>query len=192
MDSSTESSIKRGLQVRFLSAFNNDRDILNMSPFSLHLDVKTYYSNEELQKTEVIGITGVGIAIVTNESNKPQVYVFSKNGRTCIVPLDKNSPIPIISPLLNASQEGNAEVVRQLLERGTEVNAVRTDGATPLFLASQNGHTEIVGLLLGAKADVNIANRNDATPLLMASGNGHTEVVKLLLKATADVNASVK
>ena len=61
-----------------------------------------------------------------------------------------------VTPLLMASQNGHAEVVKLLLAAKADVNAAMTNGVTPLFIASEKGHTEIVKLLLAARADVNI------------------------------------
>jgi hypothetical protein len=90
--------------------------------------------------------------------------------------------------LYTASENGNVELVKKLLEQGDDVNKVNNNGETPLYIASRNGHIEVVKILLAAGADINKANNNGATPLLIASQNGHIEVVKVLLKAGADIN----
>jgi len=46
--------------------------------------------------------------------------------------------------LMGASQEGHLKVVRQLCERGANVNAATTNGYTALIWASLKGHLEIV------------------------------------------------
>lgn len=83
-----------------------------------------------------------------------------------------------------ASQNGNAEVVRMLLEEEqTNVEQVTVNGDTALFLASGNGHVEVVKLLLAANADVNRICPNNFTgytPLTTAVYFKHDEVVKLL------------
>jgi len=85
--------------------------------------------------------------------------------------------------LVEASEEGDAEVVRVLLAApGIDVNRADRYGNTPLIWASYRGHPDVVRLLLGAQGiDVNRADKRGNTPLYWASYNGHLGVVKLLL-----------
>jgi ankyrin repeat protein len=70
-----------------------------------------------------------------------------------------------------ASQNGHFEVVKLLLNRGTDVDVQRTtEGAPPLFIAVQNSRTELVKLLLKKGAHVNTkvtVNQVGWTPLRM-------------------------
>ena len=52
-----------------------------------------------------------------------------------------------------ASQEGNLDVVRELLARGAVVDAAFDTGATPLIQACWKGHPEVVRALLAAGAN---------------------------------------
>lgn len=77
------------------------------------------------------------------------------------------------------------EIVRMLIERGSDVNAKTTFGGTALMEASFNGHTEIVKVLLKHRADVNAKNNDGQTALMFAKSKGHTEVERLLQQAGA-------
>jgi hypothetical protein len=93
------------------------------------------------------------------------------------------------SALMMASQKGDAEVVKLLLDAKADVNVkAKKNGITPLFIASVNGYTEIVKLLLAAKADVKAKATKagkEYTPLSIAKEKGYTEIIKLLEKAGA-------
>jgi ankyrin repeat protein len=55
--------------------------------------------------------------------------------------------------LICAAQNGHADCVRMLLDRGTALDARNQDGFTALIRAAQNGHADCVWLLLDAGAD---------------------------------------
>jgi ankyrin repeat protein len=82
-----------------------------------------------------------------------------------------------------------AEVVKLLLDKGADVNIIKTDeGTTALMAASSGGYAEVVKLLLDKGANVNIKTKEGITALMEASSGGYAEVVKLLLDKGADVN----
>jgi ankyrin repeat protein len=87
------------------------------------------------------------------------------------------------SPLMLASLKGLTEVVRQLVEKGADVNK---PGWAPLHYAATNGHLEIMNLLLENHAYIDASSPNGSTPLMMAALYGSPSAVKLLLEAGAD------
>ena len=98
------------------------------------------------------------------------------------------------APLIVASIEGHADVVRLLLDAKADVNARAINGTTALIMASQAGHTDVVRLLLDAKADINAKSISGTTALTVASQNGHPDVAETLKSAgaTGDVGAPME
>ena len=99
------------------------------------------------------------------------------------------------TPLHRASQSGDVDKVRELLEGGKyDVNCVDEYGWTPLHLAACRGHMDVVRLLITEfKADVNVHNNNGVTPLHEAASRGHLDVVRVLISEfKADVNIHSK
>jgi hypothetical protein len=89
--------------------------------------------------------------------------------------------------LTKAAKKGQTDIVKTLLEQGTDVNAKDCKGHTALIKAVRWGHTETVKALLAKGADVNIIG--GYTALMWAAGYGHTDIVQALLEQGADVNA---
>ena len=94
--------------------------------------------------------------------------------------------------LRRAVQEGDAEFVKLLLDKGTDVNTKDEIGETPLLMASQFGHSGVVGALLDNGADANLKNKSGYTALHYAAISGNYHVGKLLTDRGADINARDK
>lgn len=97
-----------------------------------------------------------------------------------------------VSPLFMAAHNGNAEIVKLLLNSKADVNTTReSDGITALLVASFIGNVDIVKILLTEKADVNVTRQtDDVSAIWIAAQEGHSEIVKLLISAKANVNAT--
>ena len=81
--------------------------------------------------------------------------------------------------------------VRDILDKGHDVNKADASGITALLTACQCAESEIVAFLIERGADVNQATKElRITPLQRACGDTwrHTEMAKLLLDAGADIN----
>ena len=81
-----------------------------------------------------------------------------------------------------ASENGHSNVVKLLLDKGSQVDIMNTDGWTALMKASQSGYKDVVKLLLKHGAQVNLQSRDGCSALLLASEAGYIEIVKKLLK----------
>ncbi len=75
------------------------------------------------------------------------------------------------SPLFTASECGNLEITKILLDLGADVTASDKDGLMPLHMASYNGHFNVVSFLLGSGADITATDKDSRTPLLGACPN---------------------
>ena len=89
-----------------------------------------------------------------------------------------------------ASQNGNIDIVKVLIEASGNVNqAETTDGRTPLYIASYYGNLDTVKVLIKAGGNVNQANTTEGcTPLYIASERGRIDTVKVLIEAGCNVN----
>jgi len=66
--------------------------------------------------------------------------------------------MPIIEDknLLDATRSGNLTLVKDLVAKGANVNAINEDGNTALLIATLKGHGAIVRFLLEKGADPNL------------------------------------
>lgn len=91
--------------------------------------------------------------------------------------------------LMNAAKDGNAEAVKQILDRGADVNVATSKGKRALMLAASEGHADVARLLVARGAEVDAADEYGTTALIVAATAGHTEVAALLLEHGADPTA---
>ena len=58
------------------------------------------------------------------------------------------------TPLMEASQEGHIDIVKHLISKGSNINAITNTMDTALTYACANGHTRIAEFLISCGADV--------------------------------------
>lgn len=95
-----------------------------------------------------------------------------------------------MTPLMCASQEGDTEKVKQLIQMGARVDDYTVIGwRTALFFAVGNNHLETVKILIEAGANVNARTMYTGTPLAMVTSSKviNKEMEQLLLEHGARV-----
>ena len=120
--------------------------------------------------------------------NAKEVKLLLTHGADPSLPDEQNQ-----LALFLATEFGEKEIVKQLLEYKTDPNQKNSYGDTALFKTSatwrkSKASLQIAELLLDAGADPNLANETGNLPLHIASFYGNTKAVLLLLKRGANVN----
>ena len=92
------------------------------------------------------------------------------------------------SDVADAIERGDLAAARAMVQKGADVNAPQSDGATALHWAVYRNSAEAVDLLLRAGAK-SAPNREGMTPLAMAALYGNSGIVDRLLKAGTDARS---
>ncbi|MEN9538529.1 MAG: hypothetical protein RLZZ126_764 [Pseudomonadota bacterium] len=88
-----------------------------------------------------------------------------------------------------AIKQDNESVVRELLQRGFDVNSRDPNGQHPLFLAIRDKSEKSATVLLGwPQLDPDARNQADESPLMLAALRGDLSLAKRLVELGADVN----
>ena len=101
------------------------------------------------------------------------------------------APSALDRELIEAASDGQLAVVRQLLDRGANVNAAIATEGSPLIGAARHGHQDVVERLIARGADPNLAVQLDGNALIMAAKSGHRRVVEILLDNGARIDEIV-
>lgn len=87
----------------------------------------------------------------------------------------------------DAIKRGDVGIVRDLLDRGIEVDSRDRYGQTGLMLAAHAGHGEVVATLIAHGAGLDRTAKFGLSALMLAIVAGHAAVARLLAEAGADL-----
>lgn len=100
----------------------------------------------------------------------------------------QNLPLTSNNLLLFSSQMKNSlNIVRFLVESGTNVDSRDEFGNSAFILTMLSGNTEIGKYLLSAGANVDLSNKNNSNAFILSCWKGDVETTKFLLKNGATV-----
>ena len=104
----------------------------------------------------------------------------------------------MLSPTLHASsfddffiavKQDNVAAMRQLAQRGFDLNTLNPEGEHALFLAIRDDAPGVAAFLVGqAKVNVEVRTARDESPLMMAAIKGQLELASRLIARKAEVN----
>lgn len=138
----------------------------------------------DVNGTQVDGTTALHWAVRANDL--PLADLLLRNGARPSAANEAGA-----TPMLLATQNGNAAMVERLLAAGADPNAPLTKTSdTALMMAARTGKVDAVKVLLDHGAQVNAHETwGGTTALMWAVSEHHADVVKLLIEHGADVNA---
>ncbi len=88
----------------------------------------------------------------------------------------------------DATQQGNLDSVRLLLENGIDINSKDEHGQTALMNAAHSGQIQLVHLLIEKGADLDTTAKYNLSALMLSLIARNVEVAQLLIEAGADIN----
>ncbi|WP_240929404.1 ankyrin repeat domain-containing protein [Streptomyces coryli] len=87
---------------------------------------------------------------------------------------------------MEAAEKGDADAVRDAIERGADLETRDGERHTPLLLASTGDHVEAAKVLVDAGADPDAVDHQQDTPWLVTGVTGSAEMAKVLAEAEPD------
>lgn len=86
-------------------------------------------------------------------------------------------------PLCEAARNGDAGIVKSLIDSGADVSHFDGEGLTPLMHAAKHGHADVAKSLLEAGAPWNALSPSNLSAGDFAMDAGHQEAFDILLNA---------
>jgi hypothetical protein len=156
--------------------FDDDELDTGLSP-----DVEDAESREAAEEAESLGAIGPEAQEVasTAEITGHQMDEAVLNQLLDVVNAAEGNPSGR-TPLMEAAESGDAEVVRSLLDLGTEIDAIDKHGENALMIAAAFGNVDVVRVLVAAGADVSISAPYGWTAPMFAESWGQVEVANIL------------
>lgn len=183
--------IKAGAKVNIHRRYSSPL-IVTVDQDIIQKDVDTY--------TEIVKmLVKAGAQVNTYNRNGQSVFQISvKRGYTEILKvliknganIDEANNYEKRTVLMDASEKGDVDKVKLLIDSGADIKLKDRDKKTALDLACINGHVKILKLFLKGKAPDVIAREpvfNET--FLEASRHGKSEIVKFLIKRGININA---
>lgn len=87
------------------------------------------------------------------------------------------------APIHYAAFQDKPDMIRYLLAKGADKDALAPNGYTALMMAARSGHTDAAKVLLYEDVDVNVRSPDGLTALGIARQRRHNELADLLVRA---------
>ena len=164
----------------------NIHDNKNKTPLDLASDKhKLEVANLLSQWTASLGGATLPTASSVNSPIRhPNIAKLPRSRRKCVKPTKARQPL-----IHTASENGQVDAVRSLLDNGSDIDELDSNGQTALTVASKYGKPQVAKLLIERGADVNSRSASGWTPMHHASKRGHLVIAQLLLDRNVDLNA---
>lgn len=108
---------------------------------------------------------------------------------------NQNAPLQLLSGMWSRPEESRTTLtlMKEVLQRGAEVNVMPRDGRCALFRCAHYGLEEMFDLLISHGGDLEFRKKSTGeTPLLLACKKGELETARFLVDHGADINAADK
>jgi ankyrin repeat protein len=155
----------------------------------------------KIMKNRVILIVIMALIIPIGFIESQEIHQAAAKGEISIVKSLLAADAKLINSLDNynrtplhwACRIDNIELVRLLIEQGSDLNRMDMNGIAPIHSLASRGFVKAAELLIERGANINIQDKFGlVTPLHMASIAGHYQMVVLLTEKGADANITDK
>lgn len=92
--------------------------------------------------------------------------------------------------LMYVTEEKPFDIVKKLIDAGTDIEAKDNDGKVPAYIAYRLGQTEVIELLIKFGANIEIKNDKWQTLFAEMCKEGKTKITNLLIQSGTNIEAT--
>ena len=166
---------------------------LNQTAINIHNQIRAF-NFREYQVPKIFDTKIISSKILNSSSNKKSGSILFENDICFVISaIDKDIAIfkDRVEDLFLACENGNIELLNQLIQIPKIINIQNEIGWTPLIVAIYNNQKDIFKTLLLNGADLNICNFKGTTPLMYAKSSylkhNDSEILNILLNMDLDI-----
>ena len=187
--------------LHIVAVSNSVSSLNNLLNQGLELEARNKNGETPLDRAAAYGVTEIVQRLVdagaVNRKGQTPFLVSIKAGANKVVSevlLKGGSSVHV------ADKDGNAalhiavrlpSILKEIIKKGGDVNAVNVRGSTPLHEAAYNGYPpDATRILLKAGGNVHSRDEQGNTPLHIAVSRGYDDIAEFLAKNGSDVHAT--
>lgn len=174
--------------------YRNLKVDLNQTAIGIERQIRAF-SFRDYQLPKVFGKSVIDCRILESRSlAKPGTEIIRNDNFVLISTVDYNTVLYFdrFGELMNACQDGNMDLVRNICTVHKHVNEQDKNGWSPIIKATYHNQIEVVRYLISVGADTKVTNKNGTTLLMYAKEAFKKSGDNTLFKLLVNVGVSVE
>jgi len=150
--------LKQGAEIEAVDGQGNT-PLLSAAQKGKHSNVGDLVEEgANIDHRDKLGRSALDLAISANDLRTVKILIKAESS------LDAPIEAKKFTPLHRAAKKGSTDIAKALLDAGSDVDAIASDGMSPLHYAAYSENPEMITLLLDANADATLKDTDGRTP----------------------------
>lgn len=150
--------LKQGADIEAVDNINNT-PLLSAAQKGKHSNVRDLVeAGANIDHRDKLGRSALDLAISANDIRTVNILIKANSSLDAPVKAKK------FTPLHRAAKKGAIDITKALIDAGSDVNAIASDGMAPLHYAAYSENPEMITLLLDANADATLKDTDGRSP----------------------------
>lgn len=201
-----QSSLKGGLTPLSVAVLNKNTKLITYL-LSKGADINFKNKNGSTAIFQAAGESSLPV-LQFLVKNKAQINIINNDGQTPLsfallkhevenadYLLEKKAKINLSNkyiPIILVCEAGSLELLKKIVDRGGDVNALGLNGDSPLYWAFSSDNVEMIDYLIKKGANPDGPKGSSLPPLIIPAFKGNIKLIKFLINKGANINKKDK